>query len=336
MSKIIFLLVTAAIFSSGCAQETKRLVLDPHAVLQSPSIIESPTIIGKTDAKIGITNGHIGIISGIGELHMTLGSNNEVTGEVMADGKGGYIYSHVKNDTATSEYYIKNCIWKAGAIFGITANGNALGVISGSGKLDLSIGQGRNFSCDVTADGKGGCIYSNAKNDTITSEYFIGSCIWKAGAIFGIIANGHALGVISGKGEFLLTLNNGKKVTGDVIADGKGGCVYSNIKNDTTTSEYYDGFRTWKPGAIIGITNKGKSIGVLSGTGKLDYFASGAHVIGDVTANGKGEFVYSFVINGTTTSEYWDGVSMWKAGAIIGVTDKGKNIGVLKGTRKKE
>ena len=88
----------------------------------------------------------------------------------------------------------------------------------------------------------------------------------------------------------------------------------------------------WKTGAILGIISKG--ITILSGTGKLDYFASGAHVTGDVIADGEGGFIYSNVSSGTTTSEYWDGISMWKAGAIIGVTDKGKGIGVVDGLLK--
>jgi hypothetical protein len=66
----------------------------------------------------------------------------------------------------------------------------------------------------------------------------------------------------------------------------------------------------------------------------LDYFGSGAHVTGDVTADGKGGFVYSNVKNGTTTSEFWDGAKMWKAGAVLGVIDRGKGIGVISGTVK--
>src|SRR5450759_5401760 len=90
----------------------------------------------------------------------------------------------------------------------------------------------------------------------------------------------------------------------------------------------------WNAGSRIGVSADGHDIKVLSGTGKLDEHISGAHLTGDVTADGKGGVIYSNVINGTTTSEYWDGVSMWKAGAILGIKNKGKEIGVISGTRK--
>jgi hypothetical protein len=90
----------------------------------------------------------------------------------------------------------------------------------------------------------------------------------------------------------------------------------------------------WKAGGVFGAMDNGHNIGILRGTGEIVDDVGGVHITGDVTADGKGGFLYSNVTNGTTTSEYWDGVSMWKAGAIIGITDKGKSIGVLSGTHK--
>jgi hypothetical protein len=222
--------------------------------------------------------------------------------------------------------------WEKGSLMGAIDNGHAIGVVSGTGKLDCDVGGGK-LKGYVTA-ANGACFYSNVSNDTTTSECLVGDCMWNVGAIFGIMANGRALGVIKGTGKLDVNIG-GKEFKGDVTADGHGGCNYSNVANDTTKYEYWDGFRKWNAGAIIGVTNKGKSIGIIIGKGKLDYFEAGAHVTGDVTANGKGEFVYSNVSNGTTTGEYWDGVKTWKTGAILGIT-KSNNIGVISGTSKSE
>jgi hypothetical protein len=223
----------------------------------------------KAGAKMGVTdNGHaIGVISGIGKIDCYVGGG-KLIGDVIKHGNGESVYSNVENDTTTSEFLFESCMWKAGAIVGITDNGHAIGVISGTGKIDCYVGGGK-LTGDVTADGKGGCNYVNVENDTTTSEFLFGSCMWKAGAIVGITANGHAIGVISGIGK-LDYFASGAHVTGDVAANGKGGYVYSNVENDTTKSEYWDGTRMWKAGAILGITDKGRGIGVLSGTRKSD------------------------------------------------------------------
>lgn len=155
---------------------------------------------------------------------------------------------------------------------------------------------------------------------------------WEAGAEMGAIAGGTRLGVVSGTGK-LDYLVAGAHLTGDVSA-AKGLMSYRNVANATTTTEYWDGARRWLAGAIVGATNRGTRIGVLSGTGKLDYVVSGAHLTGDVTADGKGRFLYRNVANAMTTSDYWDGARRWLAGAVLGITDKGKAIGVLSGTQK--
>ena len=152
---------------------------------------------------------------------------------------------------------------------------------------------------------------------------------WKPGAVLGVQDNGKSIGVLSGTGR-VDYYASGARVTADVTPDGKGGLAYNNVTNGTTTNEYWDGAKVWKAGAVLGL--KGKSIRVISGTGRLDYFGSGAHVTGEVTADGKGGFVYSNVKNGTTTSEYWDGAKVWKAGAVLGL--KGKGIAVISGTVK--
>jgi len=198
-------------------------------------------------------------------------------------------------------------------------------------QFDDFLGSGAHVSGDVTADGKGGFIYSNVKSATTTADYWDGVRRWKAGAVLGVLDSGKSIGVLSGTGK-LDYVASGAHITGDVTADGKGGLTYSNVTNGTTTSEYWDGAKLWRPGAVLGV--KGRNVEVMSGTGKLDFLASGAHVTGDVTADGKGGFIYKNVTNGTTTSEFWDGVKMWKPGAVIGVESLGKAIGVINGTAK--
>jgi hypothetical protein len=264
MDKLAFLLFSFTLFSLSCAKEANRFAQDPNAVFQPPTIIQPP-IEWKAGAQMGIAQGKLCVISGIGKLKLYI-DNKEITGDVTADGRGGCVYSNVENVTTKSEYVIGNCSWKAGAILGILSNGHAIGIISGTGKLYLSLGTKKEITGDVTADGKGGCIYSNVENDTTKGEYVVGDCGWKAGAILGITSNGHAIGVISGTGKLYLSVGTGKEITGDVTADGRGGCIYSNVENDTTTSDYWDGLKMWKAGAIIGITDKGKRIGVVNGT----------------------------------------------------------------------
>jgi len=219
----------------------------------------------------------------------------------------------------------RSIVWKPGATLGVKANGEGIGVLSGTGRLDYDV-SGAHVTGNVTADGRGGFVFSDITSGTTTSEYYDGARVWKAGAILGI--RGKGIGVLSGSGKLDYEMT-GAHVTGNVTADGKGRFIYSNVVNGTTTSEYWDGARMWKVGTILGIGSKG--IGVLSGTGKLNYEVSGAHVTGDVRADGKGNLIYSNVVNGTTTSEYWDGAKLWKAGAVLGI--KGKNIGVVKGAQ---
>lgn len=325
----------------GCGQITGDVTTDGNGMCVYSNVktntITCGTVIGNCRWNDGvilgiISNGHaIGVISGTGHFNFFTACG-QVECDVLAYGNGECVYSNVKTDRITCGPVIGNCSWNTGAILGITSNGHAIGVISGTGKFELNLYEDNKVvTGDVTADGKGGCIYSSVKNDTIKSEYWDGVRLWKAGTILGITDKGKAIGVLSGTGK-LDYQASGAHVTSDVIADGKGIYIYSNVLNGTTTSEYWDGIRMWKTGAILGIISKG--ITILSGTGKLDYFASGAHVTGDVIADGEGGFIYSNVSSGTTTSEYWDGISMWKAGAIIGVTDKGKGIGVVDGLLK--
>ena len=222
--------------------------------------------------------------------------------------------------------------WNAGATVGATANGHKIGVIGGTGEVVDAVG-GVHITSVVTADGRGGRVYSNVINATTTSEYSDGFRWWKPGAMVGLTDNGKRIGVLSGTGR-LDFMRSGAHVTADVTADAKGGYTYSNGISGTTTSEYWDRVSRWKAGTIIGITDNGHGIGVLSGTGKVEFSECGATVSGDVTADGKGGFIYSNGSNGTTTSEYWDGFRIWKAGAILGMTTKGKTIGVLSGTGK--
>ncbi len=156
--------------------------------------------------------------------------------------------------------------------------------------------------------------------------------VWAAGAQMGIIENGKGIGIISGTGKLDYHVS-GAYISGDVKAVGNGECIYSNVSNGTTTGEYWDGARAWEAGAVIGIIEKGKNIGILNGKGKLDFTASGAHVTGDVKAD-KGVYTYSNVITGTTTDEYWDGVKMWRAGAVLGVKSNSNEIVVIKGDLK--
>lgn len=285
----------------------------------------------KAGSILGIThNGHsIGVLSGTGTFWFSAGAK-EATGAVTADGHGGYIYNTAANWTTTGDYSDGFRLWKGVATWGITHNGHGIGVLNGTGKLEFNE-SGAHVTGDVAADGKGGFIYSNVKSATTTGDYWDGVRRWKPGAVLGVQDNGKSIGVLSGTGR-VDYYASGARVTADVTADGKGGLAYNNVTNGTTTNEYWDGAKVWKTGAVLGL--KGKGIRVISGTGRLDYFGSGAHVTGEVTADGKGGFVYSNVRDGTTTSEYWDGTRMWKAGAVLGVINSGKGIGVMSGTVK--
>lgn len=158
---------------------------------------------------------------------------------------------------------------------------------------------------------------------------------WSKGATMGVIKGGKAIGIINGKGKLDFHMS-GAHITGDVKADGNGEIIYSNVSSGITTSDYWDGFRSWEPGTVIGLVNKDKDIGVVSGKGKLDFHMSGAHITGDVKAEGKGIIIYSNVTSGTTTSEYWNGSRMWEPGTVIGLINKGKDIGVISGKRKSD
>jgi hypothetical protein len=146
---------------------------------------------------------------------------------------------------------------------------------------------------------------------------------WAPGAITGPVNNGHGMGVLCGAGK-LDSLICGAHVTGDVIAEGNGVPVFSNVTNGTTTTEYFDGARKWKAGALVGIARG--DIRVLNGTGRVDYYGSEAHVTGEVTADGRGNYLYKNVTNGTTTNEYWDGARRWQVGATLGASANGMSV----------
>jgi len=89
--------------------------------------------------------------------------------------------------------------------------------------------------------------------------------MWKPGAVLGISPDAKAITLLRGVGR--LDFNEaGAHVSGDATADGKGGVSYSNVASGTTTSDYWDGTKTWKAGAILGPVGHGKRIGVVSGT----------------------------------------------------------------------
>ena len=264
-----------------------------------------------------------------GALGLVIGTPAQ---ETPSGARGTSAHSNTTSGaTTTSEYWDGAVRWRAGATLGIRANGRGIGVLSGTGRLDYSM-CGAHVTGDATADGKGGVLYSNVTTGTTASEYWDGTTKWNAGAVLGVSATGdsHGIGVLAGIGKLDYHMC-GAHVMGDVTATGKGGMVYSNVSNGTTTEEFWDQAIKWKAGAVLGI--RGKGIGVISGTGKLDFSESGAHVTGDVTADGKAGLAYSNVVKGMTTNEYWDGATMWRAGAVLGI--KGRGIGVIDGTQLK-
>lgn len=281
-----------------------------------------------TAGNLVILDGKLTMINAQGKLYDYL-AGRQVTGDVTTDGAGHPTFSNVPTFTSEGPSGFGQILWKGGAVWGITHNGHAIGVLSGTGSFDLFMGC-TNVKGEVTADGHGGIIYSTVpwkpKCDAWDETT---SITWNVDTLWGVTRNGYALGPLMGAGKFSKTMG-GAKVTGDVTADGHGRIEYSKVSNATTTEEYWDGLITWRSGAIVGPKEGGKSIGVIRGKGKVDYFALGAHVTGDVEADEKGGLVYSNIVTGTTSSDYWDGAKVWKAGAVLGL--KGKGIRVISGT----
>jgi len=333
MNKIT-LLIAATLASSCRAQKIERVVPDSNVILEPSFIVQVPTTFAK--GSMGIVNGKIAIVNGEGTFSSSFGCKN-ITGKIATNAQGEYAFTNVRNDTASCDFTLGNGAWKTGSVIGSINNGHALGVISGAGKI-ISLSYNKTMiSSDVRAAGKDGYIYSNTKDDTVPLEVVLGNCTWAAGAIMGVLDNGHAFGIKSGVGKLHISRFNGGGytiITGDAMADGKGGCIYSHVQNDTIKIDYRDGNGiTWKKGSVIGITKDGKEIGTISGEGDLDDYASGAHVTGKVKAVGSGTLVYSDVTVATTTSEFRDGASLWKAGARLGIVDDGHDIGVVEGER---
>jgi hypothetical protein len=168
---------------------------------------------------------------------------------------------------------------------------------------------------------------------------------WTSGTLG--IAGGR-LKMLNGAGKLSFTVgvsspDGAVSITGYATSDSNGTITYSNVASATTKTEYYEGgpndpdrhYRVWKSGAIIGASQEGHHIAVLKGAGKFYIYLAGVQVSGDVTADGKGGYLYTQVGNVTASSDYCDGQKWWNAGAVLEITEKG-TIRVISGIPKQK
>ena len=109
---------------------------DPNVVFQSPDTIQ-PGQIQWTSGKMSIIHGQIGVINGKGKLDI-FAAGTQIKGDVASDANGECMYSNMKTFTTTMDVGNSICLWKTGAVIGITHNGHAIGVIKGAGNLIYS------------------------------------------------------------------------------------------------------------------------------------------------------------------------------------------------------
>jgi hypothetical protein len=271
-------------------------------------------------------NGHsIGPIDGTGTLSVWLCDNIE--GTVTAYETGEKVCGMDSITPKCDNMVLGQTAWKEGTAIGVRDNGHSIGPLSGTGKAFIWNGDGE-LTGTVNAYATGEAVYAFTAAALKTS-YWDGHTEWAEGATFGAIDKGHGLGIVRGAGKVDYH-DSGAHVVGTATA-ANGEVVYTATSAATTTP-YWDGHTLWAAGTVLGVTEKGHALGVVSGNGKVDYHDSGSHVIGTAKA-ANGEVVYS--ANGSpTASAYWDGRTVWSPGAVLGATDNGRRLGVVSGTGK--
>ncbi len=271
-------------------------------------------------------NGHsIGPIDGTGTLSLWV--CGPIKGTVTAYATGEIVSSMDPVAPNCGDMVLGQTAWKGGTAIGPTDNGHSIGPLSGTGKAFIWNGDGE-LTGTVNAYATGEVVYAFTAAALKTS-YWDGHTEWASGATFGAIDKGHGLGIVSGAGKVDYHDSGAHVVGTATAADGE--AVYS-ATSAATTAPYWDGQTLWAAGTMLGVTEKGHALGVVSGDGKVDYHDSGSHVIGTAKA-ANGEIVYS-ASGPPTTSAYWDGRAVWAPGAVLGATDNGRTLGVVSGTGK--
>ena len=284
--------------------------------------------------RIGITdNGHrIGLVAGTGEIIGRFG-NTEMKGTATAYPTGEMVYS-----TSAIELPVLSVVggtaWPAGSMLGVRDNGHSIGPVGGTAEISVYFAN-KETKGTATAYPTGEIVCSGIDPETSTKSlgsWVTGVVAWPAGTVFGLRDNGHTIGPVTGTGRIEIP-ESGSHLSGTATAYPTGEIVYSaNGSGNATKEPYWDGHTVWTTGAVLGVIDKGRGLGVVSGTGKVDYHDSGGHVTGTATAT-DGEIVYT-VASAATTSEYWDGHTLWAAGAVLGAIDKGHRLGVVSGKGK--
>ena len=271
-------------------------------------------------------NGHsIGPIDGIGALSFFL--CGPIKGTVTAYATGEIVAGLDPVAPKCGDVHLGQTAWKEGAPIGVRDNGHSIGPLGGTGAVFIWNGDGE-LTGTANAYATGEIVYAfNAA--TLKTSYWDGHTEWAAGTTFGAIDKGHGLGIVSGTGKVDYH-DSGAHVVGTATA-ANGEVVYS-ATSAATTAPYWDGHTVWAAGTVLGGTEKGHALGVVSGDGKVDYHDSGSHVTGTAKA-ANGEIVYS-ASGSPTISPYWDGRAMWAPGAVLGATDNGRGLGVVSGSGK--
>jgi hypothetical protein len=285
--------------------------------------------------RIGITdNGHrIGPVAGTGEIIARFG-NTEMKGTATAYPTGEMVYSTTAIKLQLSSA-VGETAWPPGSMLGVRDNGHSIGPVGGTSEIYVFFAN-KEPKGTATAYPTGEIVCSGIVPQTSSKSVgpsVTGVVAWPAGrTIFGLRDNGHDIGPITGTGQIDIH-ESGSQLIGTATAYPTGEIVYSaNGSGNATKEPYWDGHAVWATGTVLGVIDKGHGLGVVSGTGKVDFHDSGAHVTGTATAT-NGEIVYT-VASAATTSEYWDGHTLWAAGAILGAIDKGHRLGVVSGVGK--
>jgi hypothetical protein len=223
-----------------------------------------------------------------------------------------------------------NGVWNEGTRFGVRDNGHSIGPIEGAGTLSLYLCDTINATITAYATGEIAINMDSVAPKCGGADIVLGQTAWKNGTMIGVRDNGHSIGPLGGAGKAFIWNGDGE-LTGTASAYATGEIVYA-FNAAALKSSYWDGHTEWAAGATFGAIDKGHGLGIVSGTGKVDYHDSGAHVSGTATA-ANGEMIYT-ANSAATTSPYRDGHTLWPAGTVLGVVDKGHRLGVVSGTGK--
>lgn len=282
-----------------------------------------------TAGTMQIRNGQLAVVGGSGTVDLFM--CGPVHGQAMSYATGEVVYAvepFVPKCSSSMSLKGANGTWDGGTRFGVRDNGHSIGPIDGTGMLSLFLC--RSIHGTVTAYATGEIVSSMDPVAPNCGDMVLGQTAWKGGTTIGPTGNGHSIGPLSGTGKAFIWIGDGE-LTGTVTAYATGETVYAfNAAALKTT--YWDGHTEWAAGATFGAIDKGHAPGIVSGTGKVDYHDSGAHVVGTATA-ANGEIVYT-ATSAATTAPYWDGHTLWAAGTMLGVTEKGHALGVVSGDGK--